>query len=161
MHQMTEAEFEALATAAYMILPKKMDTPASRALLWAIWRQESRMIHRRQINGPARGLGQFEKGGGVRGVLRHEASAEMARDACVRLGVVPTEDGVYRMLEHSDILAFIFSRLLLWTDPRALPRPVIAAEEEAWAYYLRNWRPGKPHRSTWGNFWREGTEIIR
>jgi len=43
------------------------------------------------------------------------------------------------------------ARLLLWQDKAALP--AIGAKEHAWDYYLRNWRPGMPHRSAWdGNY---------
>lgn len=168
MHQMTEKEFDALAAAVYAVLPRRMDTPASRAELWAIGRQESRMIHRRQLplragmpHGPARGLWQFEKGGGVKGVMTHEASQGMARECCDHWGVLPTITAAYNALEHNDALAFAFARLLLWTDPKPLPVPIVANADKAWAYYLRTWRPGKPHRATWDPFWREGLEIIR
>ena len=45
-------------------------------------------------------------------------------------------------LEHDDVLAAAFGRLLLWTDPRA--PPAVGDESGAWALYLRCWRPGKP-----------------
>jgi hypothetical protein len=38
-----------------------MDSPKARVLSAAIGHQESRFIHRRQINGPARGFWQFER----------------------------------------------------------------------------------------------------
>ncbi len=40
----------------------------------------------------------------------------------------------------------VFARLLLWTD--AKPLPAIGDEQGAWDYYLRNWRPGKPTRTS-------------
>jgi len=50
-------------------------------MLLAIGLQESRLIHRKQIQGPARGLWQFERAG-VQGVLTHPASRALAADLC-------------------------------------------------------------------------------
>src|SRR5690606_27518522 len=77
------------------LLPSRMDTPKARLMLLAIGLQESRFDHRRQIGGPARGLWQFERGGGVRGVLRHPSSKWIALDVCRARGVDPTESAVY------------------------------------------------------------------
>lgn len=132
---------------ALALLPERMDTPAARVMLLSIGLQESRFTHRRQIGGPARGLWQFEQGGGVRGVLTHPASAAHARKICEARGVAPEAPAVYERLEHDDVLAAAFARLLLWTDPKTLP--LIGDADAAWALYLRTWRPGKPHRQTW------------
>lgn len=155
---MTEkADFDKALSGAFEILGEKFDSKAARAMLWAIGRQESRLTHRRQIGGPARGLWQFEKGGGVKGVLTHGASKKHAVVLCEARGVKPTMAEVYPALEKDDILAAGFARLLLFTDPRPLPTPVPSSEQDAWGYYIRNWRPGKPHRHTWGKFWKEAT----
>lgn len=159
--QMTERHFRQLCQAGFSLLPERMDTPGNRALLWAIGRQESRMIYRRQIGGPARGLWQFERAGGVKGVLTHDSSRAFAHSVCNALDVAPTATAVYPALETDDTLAFCFARLLLWTDPRPVPLPIIANAGVAWNYYLRNWRPGKPHVKTWNKFWQEGLEVIR
>ena len=47
-------------------------------MLVTIAGQESAWTHRRQINGPARGFWQFERGGGVAGVIAHPASRQIA-----------------------------------------------------------------------------------
>lgn len=138
--------------AAFSLLPAQMDSPQARAMLTAIGLQESRFLHRRQMgNGPARGWWQFEMGG-VEGVLSHHASRPTAEALCVLMGYDPADErGVHLAIEHNDILAACFARLLLWTDPRLLPtaeKPV-----DGWAQYLACWRPGKPHASTWnGHF---------
>lgn len=132
---------------ALALLPAKMDTPAARVMLLAIGLQESRFLHRRQIGGPARGFWQFEKGGGVRGVLTHASTREHAQAVCKARGVLGTADAVYETLGKDDVLAAAFARLLLWSDPKALPP--INAEAAAWAVYQRTWRPGKPHSHTW------------
>ena len=54
---------------------------------------------------------------------------------------------VWLALETDDVLAAAAARLLLFTDPTRLP--AIGEQSESWLYYLRNWRPGKPHPSTW------------
>jgi len=119
-------------------------------MLVAIAGQEADWRHRYQIvngrgKGPARGLWQFERGGGVHGVLRHDRTATKARDLCAARGVSPEDRAVWEALEHDDTLAVGFARLLLWSDPRPLPK----TEQDAWDAYIRNWRPGKPHRDRW------------
>ncbi len=150
-----DASFELLLDDTFAIIGEHFDTPASRAMLWAIGRQESRFVHRRQVGGPARGFWQFEKGGGVKGVLTHPASKKHAAALCKERGVEATAAAVYPALEKDDILAAGFARLLLFTDPAPLPAPKAGNAQTAWAYYLRNWRPGKPHRHTWDTFWKE------
>lgn len=149
---------EAAVIPALALLPAKMDTPAARVMLLAIGLQESRFIHRRQINGPARGFWQFERGGGVVGVLTHSASAALARQVCEARGAAPSSPAVYAQLESDDVLAAAFARLLLWSDPRALP--AVGATDAAWALYLRTWRPGKPHPQTWPDLYRQAVAAV-
>jgi hypothetical protein len=132
---------------ALALLPCNMNTPAARVLLLAIALQESALRYRRQVGGPAVGLWQFERGGGVRGVLQHRASRLRALMLCEARGVPPTDEEVYEALERDDVLAAGFARLLLWTDPMALPR--LGYEWTAWEAYIRTWRPGKPHSKRW------------
>lgn len=130
-------------------------TDAAR-MLAAIALQESAMAYRYQIignnrPGPARGFWQFERAGGVRGVLRHHTTAKKAqalREACV---VLNNEHAVHRALEGHDLLALGFARLLLWTLPRRLPAS--HQRDEAWKQYLELWRPGKPHPDKWPRNW--------
>lgn len=139
---------------------------AAYALVFAIGMQESRFKHRDQVVtgkpagqvGPATGFWQFEKGGGVAGVMSHHLTADIARKAAADAGVPFERDAIWRHFATpaGDDLAATFARLLLFSDARPLPPATTAAEDEAWAYYLRNWRPGKPHRETWGAFWRQG-----
>lgn len=124
------------------------DSPRARVMLLAIGLQESLLTHRWQVvdpkhpdrMGPARGLWQFERGGGVRGVLNYRTTRLPARGVCEVRGVPPTERAVYDVLHKDDLLACAFARLLLWTDPKPLPTPQDAAG--AFALYLRTWRPG-------------------
>lgn len=119
----------------------------ARILLLAIAGQESDLRHRKQVGGPARGFWQFEKPGGVRGVLNHPASAMRADKLCRALEIEPKEDEVYEAIAYSDHLATGFARLLLWTD--SAPLPAINDAEAGWQYYQRLWRPGKPRRTDW------------
>lgn len=128
---------------ALRLLPSRMNSPEAEAMLLAIGLQESLLIHRRQIGGPARGLLQFETGG-VRGVLTHQHSRSHALAVCAACGVEPTTPAVYAALEHDDVLAMAIGRLLLWTDPKPLPN--LGKADEAWALYLRTWRPGAAKR---------------
>ncbi|MGD9662063.1 MAG: hypothetical protein AB7U63_12390 [Porticoccaceae bacterium] len=132
---------------ALKLLPQRMDSEPARVTLLAIGLQESRFLHRRQIGGPARGLWQFERGGGVVGVLRHASSREYAKAVCAARGVDAEPYAVYEQLEHDDVLAAAFARLLLWTDPKSLP--AVGKSADAWDLYIRTWQPGKPHPETW------------
>jgi len=155
---MNRKQFNAMCDETFAILGKKYDSPEARAMLWAIGRQESRFEHRRQIGGPARGFWQFEKGGGVKGVLEHPASEKAAAKLCKARDVEATTAAVYPALEKDDILACGFARLLLFTDPRALPTVAPESADFAWVYYKNNWRPGKPHPQTWKAFWKEAIQ---
>ena len=143
--------FHAIHAASMALLPPKMVSAPAEAMLIAIGLQESRFEHRRQIGGPARGFWQFEQGGGVRGVMEHPATAPIILPILDRLQYEPVVPVVYSALEHNDILACIFARLLLWTVPGPLPGPSDA--HGAWEYYVEGWRPGKPHRQTWDDFY--------
>jgi hypothetical protein len=136
-----------------------MDTPLAWVMLLVIGLQESRFEHRRQMRGPARGLFQFECGGGVQGVLRHPASKQHALSVCAVRGVAPTATAVYGQLEHDDLLAVAFARLLLWTDAARLP--MIGDVKGAWDLYIRTWRPGKPHRHTWDALYARAVEAAQ
>jgi hypothetical protein len=143
---------------AYALLPARMRSREATLMLLAIGLQESRFLHRRQIGGPARGFWQFEKGGGVRGVLTHRASREHALPIARQRTVRATQQEVYETLEHDDVLAAAFARLLLWTDPA--PLPALGATVRAWAYYRRNWRPGKPHPETWPEMYQNALSFV-
>ncbi len=150
-----------IVPAAYALLPPQMHRPAATAMLLAIAMQESRLEHRQQIGGPARGFWQFEKGGGVAGVLRHPLTAGHAQKALCDLrypGAVASPETVYAVLAHNDTLAAVFARLLLWTVPGRLP--TVNEPEIGWQQYLDGWRPGKPHRETWNTFFSEAWRTV-
>lgn len=141
---------------AMNLLPDRMDTPLARIQMIAIGLQESEFKYRRQVGGPARGFWQFEKGGGVHGVMRHPSSAPLALTVCSALDVRFDEQVVYNRLAVNDVLASAFARLLLWTDPRAIPDNA----DDAWSMYVRNWRPGKPHPEKWSDNYRRATAAV-
>ncbi len=165
-----------VAPAAYSLLPLKMQTLEATALLYAIGLQESRFEYRDQTDplqreGPALGFWQFERGGGVRGVMRHPASKVHLYNALEalqykkRADQLPAtldaqEDFVWRAIEHNDVLGWLVARLLLYTDGKALPSEVLGPVA-GWLAYTRNWRPGKPHPETWDEFWRQGWLLAR
>ena len=145
---------------AMAMLPERMESPRARVMSLAIGLQESRFKHTHQIGGPAHGWWQFERGGGVRGVLNHAASRSYARELCLAQGV-PAEVGpAFDAIEHDQVLAAGFARLLLWTDPKALP--ALGDVDGAWNLYIRTWRPGKPHPETWPGFYAQAlVEVLR
>ncbi len=142
--------------AAFGLLPR-MDSPEARAMLVAIGLQESRLTHRRQLGGgPARGFWQFEFGGGVRGVLNHIATRPLIQDVLETMQYDFLPDSSYEAIQHNDVLACCFARLLLWTVPQSLPRKGDA--NGAWNQYISAWRPGRPHRQTWDAFYDQAWE---
>ena len=153
-----KAILDTIIEPALAILPPQMTSRRAKAMMLAIGMQESRLVHRKQINGPARGLWQFERGGGVAGVLRHPATRDHAATVCWRLGNAGTTASVYHQLEHDDVLAACFARLLLWTLPGVLPERGDVAG--AWDQYIVAWRPGKPHRHTWDEFYEEAWATV-
>lgn len=144
---------------ALALLPAKMDTPPARVILACTSLQEAKLTERRQYgNGPAGGLWQFEKGGGVHGVLTHAASKALAAKICADRGVPATNAGVWQAIQTDDVLACVFARLLYWTDARAVP--AIGQVQASWDMYLDNWRPGKPKPDTWPAYYAEATKLV-
>ncbi|MBS0430488.1 MAG: hypothetical protein JSR41_24645 [Proteobacteria bacterium] len=142
---------------ALALLPARMDSYEARVMLLTIGQQESRFQYRRQMvgsppqpTGPAMGFWQFERGGGVKGVMTHPAVASLARMLCEARGVPFEADAIWRAIENDDVLAAGLARLLLFTDPK--PLPDVKAVDSAWNYYVRTWRPGKPHAQTWPSY---------
>lgn len=170
---MTPREFnKRVLNPALNLLPAAMDSAQARVMLIAIALQESRLIHRWQVidpkrsdvKGPARGLFQFEKGtrasrGGVWGVYLHPASKGHLAALCKARSVACDPDAIYAALEYDDVLAAGVARLLLWTDPKALPQ--VGDTEAAWSLYLRTWRPGKPKPDSWPDLFRQAVAEVQ
>lgn len=124
---------------AMTLLPEKMNTPDAIRMMVAIAKQESDLKHRHQVGGPAHGPWQFERNGGMKGVLNHPATRAHARRACELMIYDPDDlDDVFAGLEHNFVLAAVFARLLLWTLPAPLPQN----QYEGFAQYIDAWRPG-------------------
>lgn len=135
------------ALAMLNVLPR-MGTPEGLVVALAIGEQESKYLTRQQYgNGPAHGFWQNERGGGVKGVLSHPASAALASRLCSLRGVPANQVDVWNAMLEDDILAAGLARLLLWTDPHSLP--AMGDVAGAWNLYARVWRPGKPRPLEW------------
>lgn len=126
--------------AGLALLPVRMNSLAASVLLYATNRQENPQRLAQQVGGPAVGDYQFEKGGGVKGVMTHKASADLARAVCTARKVTFDASSIYQALKSDPILAAALARLLYYTDPKALP--ATGDEAGSWALYLRTWRPG-------------------
>lgn len=141
---------------ALALLTPRMDSPEARVMLLAIGLQESRFTHRCQVlahggRGPARGYWQFERGGGVKGVVKHAATRHWLSGLCTARNCAFEVRAIWTRIETDDILAAGLARLLLWSDPHPLPQ--VDDVEGAWDLYAnRCWLPGKPHRETWDRF---------
>lgn len=150
---------ENIINKALLIFPEKLITKEAKAMLLAIGLQESLLTYRKQINGPARGLWQFEMNGGVRGVLTHPSTKNLANKVCSKYNVIPTKEMVYKELSENDELACCFARLLLYTIPDSLPN--IDSPDKGWKQYSKqSWNPGKPHRDKWDDNFKIGWETV-
>jgi hypothetical protein len=158
---MTPARFiEIGLEPALEMLPAKMDSPEARAMVLAICLQESRFKHRRQMEGgPARGWAQFEHAGGIVGVLNHMQTRPHIMRVLDALGYDYGSDTSYAAIEHNDVLCAAYARLNLWWLPQALPAE--GATQAAWIQYINAWRPGKPHRDTWDQYFADAWAVVK
>lgn len=138
------------------ILPPSAASTEAELGLMAIAGHESAWKRRRQTGGwYGRGYWQFEGAGGATGQILAQNKGLLA---CRELDIKPLSDGVHAALEYNDTLACLFARLLLLHDPLPLPG---TDDEAGWfAYYRRNWRPGKPRMEAWGISFRTAKEIV-
>jgi hypothetical protein len=120
----------------------------------AIALQESGLVYRRQIDNQgnpistlARGWWQFEKEGGVKGVCTHSSTSYAIETMCTVMHIPFDYDDIHEALAWNGPIAAYFARALLYTD--AAPLPQIGEKQLTWDYYIRNWRPGKPHPEEW------------
>jgi len=145
---------------ALRLLPDSMDSQEARAELLAIGLQESGFKDRAQIHGPAHSFFQMEQGGGVRGVLNHPVTQPLIRSVLDTLEypLDASPEVCWNAIEHNDILAACFARLLLYTLPYVLPAR--NAPAVGWSQYTAAWRPGKPRRESWDAFFTEAWEIV-
>ena len=128
-------------------LPRAMDSDRAALLLLVIALQESGFLRRQQLgHGPARGLWQFERGG-CDAVMGSPLCKPFLPPIFAQHAVPRTAASLYLALAADDILACKIARLLLWSDRAALP--AIGDRDAAWAYYVRNWRPGEPRPKDW------------
>jgi len=147
------------------LLPPRLGSPQARAMMLAICLQESRFEARRQLVGspprpvgPAMGFGQFERGGGVTGVLIHPSTRRYILPVLDAMQYDHEPETSWLAIQHNDILAMVYVRLNLWWLPNPLPER--GQHEVAWGQYLDAWRPGKPHRGTWDSFFDQAWGMI-
>lgn len=153
---MIEQALRFIVPCAYSVLPKTMASQKATAMLLAIGLQESKWMHRRQLHGPARGFWQFERDGGIAGVMTHAKTRGPLATALaeLRYGRAMGETAaLHRIVEDNDVVACVFARLLLWTVP--MPLPDRDEPDLGWDQYIEGWRPGKPHPETWTSYFIE------
>lgn len=147
------------AVAAIAPVMAHMDSPTARCLLLAIAGQESAWTYRVQKPvGYAHGFWQCEKRGAVIQVVTGGATRDTFADVCRLLSVMPGLDQVFDAIISEDALAYALARLNLWPDPA--PLPAIGEEDDAWDYYTRVWKPGKPDRNRWANVYVESALLF-
>lgn len=153
--------------AAMSLLPGKMDTQEARAEILSIGRQESGFIARQQGGtkkvpgeGPAKSWWQFERKGGVEELLSDQRTSPILVPICHVLGYPDTSSAsLHEAMEHNDTLACVMARLLLWIDPRSMPKE--SESKKGWEIYLARWRPGKPHPGTWEDNFKYAWSVMR
>lgn len=118
---------------------------AERQLL-AIALQESGLVHRVQVRGPARGFFQFEISG-CQEALRLDRENFLAGY---------TARTLYDVLPQEECVMVVAARLLLRRHPDPLPK----LPEYGWKQYMSLWRPGKPHPDRWPACWEAATIAV-
>lgn len=153
------------------LLPENLRTIDARVLLYATSTQENPTRSPRQIIrkdgklqpvGPAGGDYQFEKTGGIRGLVNFKSPRlqGMLADVCKARGVAVNVDALFDAIQTDPILAAALARLLYFTDSAPLPKA--GDEQNAWNTYLRTWRPGAYEwdpvglRAKWSESYRAG-----
>lgn len=128
--------------AGLALLPANMDGLPPSILLYCTCLQENPKRLPKQVGGPAVGDYQFERGGGIRGIMNpaFKTVFAAAQSACAQRDVEFTAAAIYEALKTDPVLAAALARLLYYTDPK--PLPAVGDESGAWALYLRTWRPG-------------------
>lgn len=144
------------------------DNREARVELMAIAGQESRWEARRQIgigqyypqSIGARGYWQFESTWGGPVALNDvmQRAPNQLATVCKMLEIPVDELALYEACAWNDTLACALARLLLWIHPA--PLPSIGDREGAWQYYLRQWRPGAPHRHTWDAYYDTARAVV-
>jgi hypothetical protein len=142
---------------ALSLLPQKYNSIEAKAMLLTIPLQESKLVYRRKIKGPAKSFYQFERNG-VAAVLKFQPTIYALRPVLDVLNYASIVDTCYDAVEHNDILACVFSRLLMWSSP--LPLPKKHEPEKGWDLYLATWRPGKPKLETWNGYFNEAWNFL-
>lgn len=133
---------------ALRLLPEGMGGARAEVMLLAIGLQESGFVQRRPDIGPERGFWRARPDDDMVGiVLRHPFSAPLAVAACDARRVPPIEERVFAALEHDDVLAAAFARLLLHSEGERLPP--VGEVADAWTLYCRIWRPAQEQRQSW------------
>lgn len=140
---------------------------AARCMEAAICLRESDGVHRIQLSASgrplqhlARGLWQFELTGGVAEICEHPKLA-WCRAAIKALGYSINPEELHKAIGYDQFLAAVMARGLLWIDPARLPEPVEESVDEAYAYYIRRWRPGKPRPEKWPANWLAAVRATR
>lgn len=157
--------------AAYALLPPSMRSDEATAALLTIGLQESGFRARVQIPvAHAHGFWQFERNGGCAEVLTHPACKGHLASVLAVLQYPPLTTSVIRTpsqatatlhdaIIDNDVLAAVCARLLLRTLPEALP-PLTSDPDVGWQQYIRAWKPGRPHRSTWDGYTAQARALI-
>jgi hypothetical protein len=137
----------------------RLNSVDAHLLLLAIALQESAIETRQQDGGPAHGFWQFERAG-IHAVLTHPSSGPIVQIYCADEQIPVDDEVLYDLITEpeDDPLACIIARALLYSDPN--PLPSARQEQEAWDYYYRNWRPGRPDRHRWVWAYRTASETI-
>jgi hypothetical protein len=155
---------------ALSLLPGDMDSREAKAMMLAIGLHESEFNARRQGgrgtipgNGPARGFWQFERMGGVAEILQSDDTKDYIIPICRMFLYEPTPAICHAAIEHHDVLAACFARLLLRRDPRSNPSPIEI--EKGYKIYLRNWRPNPDaaaaHAKDWPGNFKRAWQIVK
>lgn len=141
--------------AALRLLPPHLSGDEATAMLLAVGLQESCGLTCRGLvnGGPGERVSFWRLDvDAVQRTLEHRATQMplAAALATLRYDWNAPPEKLLGVLAHNDVAAACVARCLLFTSPVPLAGPNVAGA--GWDAYRAAWRPERPRRSTWNNF---------
>lgn len=144
---------------AWSAVPGQLSFASAKCWLHAVAGVESEWTYRIQKPvGYAHGFWQCEKHGAVMEIVTNPRTRGIVLQYCTAHRINPGLDSVFDEIISNDALACLIARLVALLDPA--PIPAIGDQAGSYAYYLRNWRPGKPDRARWAEVYPQSVALF-
>ena len=150
--------FNLVHSAAMALLPAHLTCAESKAMLIAIAMQSSQFSFRRELMGHDRSFWALGAQTHIKVVAEHELTRGPIAAVCDALCYDTSVFSAYMAVEHNDILACAYARLLLSLVPGKLPSR--DQPQLGWDQYLAVWRPSHPRPEPWPVHFRRAWDAV-